>query len=75
MKTIHRLNIMAGMILALCFGTAMGAESAQPEKTGLAVGKKAPDWTLKDANGKEQSLQALIKNGPVALVFYRSANW
>src|ERR1051325_9420259 len=43
--------------------------------TGLEIGERAPAFTLKDQDGKEVSLGALLKNGPVALVFYRSADW
>ena len=51
------------------------AQEASPEKTGLAVGRKAPAFTLKDQTGKEVSLESLLKTGPVALVFHRSADW
>ncbi len=46
-----------------------------PEKPGLPVGKPAPAFTLKDQNDKEVSLSSLLKKGPVALVFFRSAEW
>ena len=42
---------------------------------GIKVGEKAPAFKLKDQNGKEQSLEDLVKQGSVALVFYRSADW
>ena len=42
---------------------------------GLKPGTKAPPFKLKNQYGKEQSLEALLKKGSVALVFYRSANW
>ena len=51
------------------------AEPAAPEKTGLAVGQKAPAFTLKDQDNRDVSLDSLLKKGPVALVFYRSADW
>jgi cytochrome oxidase Cu insertion factor (SCO1/SenC/PrrC family) len=55
--------------------TARAAEPAAPEKTGLAVGQKAPSFTLKDQSDRDVSLEALLKKGPVALVFHRSADW
>lgn len=55
--------------------TGYAAPPAAPEKTGLAVGQKAPPFTLKDQNDREVSLESLLKKGPVALVFYRSADW
>jgi hypothetical protein len=33
---------------------------------GLAVGSKAPDFTLKNAAGADVSLMSLTKSGPVA---------
>lgn len=54
---------------------AAAAEPASPEKTGVTVGQKAPDFTLKDQNGHDVSLAALLKKSPVALVFFRSAEW
>ena len=62
--------------VALC--AAVGAVAADPapeEKTGLKVGEKAPEFKFKDQAGKEHTLAGLLKDGPVALVFYRSASW
>ena len=57
---------------------SMGVNAAEletPEEVGLRVGARAPAFTLKDQNGKDVSLDSLLKRGPVALVFYRSADW
>lgn len=35
------------------------------------VGEQAPDFTLPDQNGEEVSLSALLRTGPVILIFYR----
>ncbi|MGI8891553.1 MAG: redoxin domain-containing protein [Chthoniobacterales bacterium] len=51
------------------------AAPAPSEKTGPAVGQKVPDFTLTDQNARQVSLTALLKKGPVALVFFRSADW
>ncbi len=48
---------------------------ASDEQSGMKVGEKAPKFTLKDQEGKERSLDDLLKKGKVALVFYRSADW
>jgi peroxiredoxin len=37
----------------------------------LQTGADAPDFILPDAQGKPVRLQALLKNGPVVVVFYR----
>ncbi len=42
-----------------------------PEGIGLAVGQKAPDAKVSDAEGRPVQLQELVKRGPVLLVFYR----
>ena len=51
------------------------SESSDEFAPGLAVGAKAPDIALKDQNGVERKLSDLLSKGPVALVFYRSADW
>ena len=63
---------VCSLLLAL---NPIAAAPASPEKTGLAVGQKAPGFTLKDQNDREVSLAALLKKGPVAFVFFRSADW
>jgi peroxiredoxin len=47
---------------------------AQEKPEGLFINSKAPEFRLKDQNGKEVSLKDLRKKGPVVLVFYRG-NW
>lgn len=45
------------------------------DRVGLPVGAEAPDFTLSDQDGRQVTLKELLKKGPVALVFYRSADW
>ena len=45
------------------------------ELSGLKVGEKAPAFELKDQSGRTVKLVDLLKQGPVAVVFYRSADW
>ncbi|PWU20216.1 MAG: hypothetical protein C5B50_04520 [Verrucomicrobia bacterium] len=59
--------------LAWCFRTQ--AQQIERPGFGLQVGDHAPAFTLKDQNNQEVSLEALLKKGPVAVVFYRSAGW
>jgi cytochrome oxidase Cu insertion factor (SCO1/SenC/PrrC family) len=71
---MHRvLAVSVGLFAAL--GVARAADPAPEEKTGPKVGEKAPEFTLKDQAGKERALKEMLKDGPVALVFYRSASW
>ena len=51
------------------------SKPAPEEQTGLKVGTKTPQFTLKDSSGKERSLDEFLAKGKVALVFYRSADW
>ncbi len=66
-------GITFGLLLAA--GAVLAAAPAPEEKTGLSVGEKAPEFKLEDQTGQERSLTALLKDGNVALVFYRSASW
>jgi cytochrome oxidase Cu insertion factor (SCO1/SenC/PrrC family) len=45
------------------------------DKAGVAVGKQASKFKLKDQKGEERSLDDLRKKGKVAVVFFRSASW
>jgi peroxiredoxin len=42
---------------------------------GAEVGTKAPGFNLKDQNDQDVSLDDLIRTGPVAIIFFRSASW
>lgn len=50
------------------------AASAQDKPEGLFINSKAPDFSIKDQNGKMVSLKELRKKGPIVIVFYRG-NW
>ncbi|RYY62395.1 MAG: AhpC/TSA family protein [Chitinophagaceae bacterium] len=61
--------------LFLTLFTALSlAVSAQDKPEGLFINSKAPEFNLKDQNGKSVSLKDLRKKGPVVIVFYRG-NW
>jgi cytochrome oxidase Cu insertion factor (SCO1/SenC/PrrC family) len=82
--TLVKITLMI-LTLAVALGSAQekaasttpkkSEKTAPPEMTGLEVGKQAPPFTLKNQDGKEVELRDLLKQGPVALVFYRSADW
>ncbi len=75
-KFARRFALTATVALAaMPWGFAQG-EKAPDDMTGIAVGEKAPEFTLKNQNGEDVSLSGLLEaNKSVALVFYRSANW
>ena len=58
--------------LAVGLKTVDGALAPARE---IAVGDRAPSFTLKDQNDREFSLEAMIQRGPVAVVFIRSIDW
>ena len=59
------------LLLAVCTVQARAEERQSP----VDVAETAPAFQLKDQNGREHSLDDLLKKGNVALVFYRSASW
>lgn len=62
------------LVLLCCLGTVLpGQTPAKP--VVLKVGDRAPDFVLTNQLGNPVSLDAALKKGPVALVFYRSADW
>jgi cytochrome oxidase Cu insertion factor (SCO1/SenC/PrrC family) len=70
--------VLATTVVLLAVATAWSQDKGKPapeEQTGLTVGTKAPKFTLKDQQGRDCSLDEYVKNGKVALVFYRSADW
>ena len=79
MSSRFRALAMAATLAALV-APLLGAQQEKgkpaPEAmTGMKVGEKAPSFTLKDQDGKDRSLDELLKEGKVALVFTRSADW
>ena len=52
------------------------SQSPRPmSRLGSRSARRHPKFALKDQQGKERSLDELLKKGKVALVFYRSADW
>ena len=74
---LRRWAVTFGFLIGagVAAGVAAATAPAPDEKTGIKVGENAPEFKLKDQAGKERALSALLKDGPVALVFYRSASW
>jgi len=67
---IHRSLLL---LLALLGASVLhAADTAMP---GLKIGEKAAAFTLKNSAGADVALGDLLKKSPVALVFYRSADW
>jgi len=47
--------------------------AAQMPDPGIKVGAKAPNFSLKNPNGKTVRLSSMLRKGPVILTFYRGA--
>jgi peroxiredoxin len=62
---------MLKLMLVLFFGMAVLSLHAQEKPEGLFIHSKAPDFKLKDQNGKDVALKDVRKKAPVVLVFYR----
>lgn len=58
--------------LIFLFSSAFLGAADQP---GLKVGETAPDFTLVSSAGGSLTLKTSLAEGPVALVFVRSADW
>ncbi len=67
------LVVFASLLLAAALPAAEPNVSAT--MPGLKVGDQAAAFTLKNSAGADVALGDLLKRGPVALVFYRSADW
>ena len=77
MKTWQTILVLTALTLTLAVSVLAyeTGEAAPDEMTGIKIGEKVPSFTLKDQNGVERSLSDLLKEGTVALMFYRSAYW
>lgn len=62
-----------GLIVGVAVTVMFASRSSFGE--GVTVGSKAPKFTLQDQNGKQRSIDELLKDRNVALVFHRSADW
>lgn len=63
------------LLLAVMLPTNAEKSLVADEGPGLKVGAKAPAIELKNQDGKLVKVSDLLKDGPVAVVFHRSADW
>jgi peroxiredoxin len=71
------LNLLrsAAALIVLLAVSSKAADGALAQTKGIAVGERAPLFTLKDQNDREFSLGAMTDSGPVAVIFIRSIEW
>ena len=63
------------ILILLCVLPMAAVAADDSELPGLKIGAKAPDFELSAQNKKKVKLSKLLKRGPVAVVFHRSASW
>lgn len=56
-------------------GTSTPAAQPDVQRLGPQVGQRVPDFTLVDQDGRQRSLQSLMGEKGLILVFSRSADW
>ena len=64
---------IASLLVAL--GTLPAWADGDAEMIGLAVGARAPEFSLTDQSGRTRSLQELLGPHTTVLLFYRSGDW
>ena len=74
-KSVTLDILRSAALMMLVAASAKAAEGALTPAREIAVGQRAPSFSLKDQNEREYSLEAMIKKGPVAVVFIRSIDW
>lgn len=72
---VSRRFAWLSVLAALAGFVASMLPARAAELAGLKVGDQAPVFELKDQAGATVKLADLLKRGPVAVVFYRSADW
>ena len=75
MLHVPRIRGWLGTSLLLLAAFHSAITQAADESPGLESGTAAPAFSLPDQQGKQQQLADLVKQGNVAIVFYRSADW
>lgn len=67
--------VCQAVVLSLLALTCCMTAAEDTPAPGPKLGTKAAEFKLPDQNGKERKLSELLKQGPVAVVFHRSADW
>ena len=73
-----RSDFLSGVLGVLVWGgvaSAFAQEAPIAEAHELKLGAVAPEFELPSHLGEKVALKDLLKEGPVAVVFHRSADW
>ena len=73
----HPIMFLATALLLTALPLQSNAQNKRAKKTkvGPAVGTTLEDFSLNDQHGKKRTLSEMLEDGPVAVVFHRSADW
>jgi len=66
---------LAAALVVLVPISAQPRQKIDVSKLGPQVGDRVPDFSLKDQNGKDSTLQSIMGPKGAMLVFIRSADW
>lgn len=75
------MKFLWAICLSLCFLASSFAQKSPPSEQpaspaiGLAVGQKAPAFSLRDQFGRDQTLELLKGPKGTVVLFFRSADW
>lgn len=73
---LHKLFSLTVLgILAMSISTSNVSTVVAQDDAGPKIGDKIENFTLKTQDGIDQDLNTMLKDGPLALVFVRSASW
>ncbi|MBL9199415.1 MAG: peroxiredoxin family protein [Opitutaceae bacterium] len=67
--------MIKSFIVLTAFASTVALHAGEMSVPGLAIGARAPGFALKNSAGADVTLASLLDRGPIALVFYRSADW
>lgn len=62
-------------LLAVCGGTLLAQQPVDMSSLGPGIGTAVPAFSGRDQNGKTQTLDTVMGDQGVMLVFFRSADW
>ena len=63
--------LQSGIVLLLILSPIQSLAS----EVGIKVGSTVADFSLPDQSGKNRKFSDIASDGPVAIVFHRSADW
>lgn len=64
------LRTIMALVMVLALATIVATQQPAPPKTHLKIGQPAPDFTLRDTEGKEVKLSDFKGKKNVVLAFY-----